>query len=48
MICKMQKIRQGYPVAVTIPICSEILSSEARKNQDIKALLVDFMENRKK
>ena len=47
MICKMQKIRQGYPVAVTIPICSEILSSEARKNQDIKALLVDFMENRK-
>ena len=45
IVSKMQKIRQGYPMAVTIPICSKILSSEARKNQDIKALLVDFMEN---
>ena len=44
----MQKIiRQGYPMAVTIPICSEILSSEARKNQDIKVLLLDCIENRK-
>ena len=44
----MQKIiRQGYPVAVTIPICSEILSSEARKKSRYKIFVVRLYRKQK-